>query len=202
MPWNANGTFSLAQTFGTGVAPDNQFPPKVGNTLDDLASGLNIGTIFSFSSTIAVTFATVTASVVTAGAAVIGSPTGGTISSAVNASSYYANSVAVTPNIPQNQQDANYTLVITDAQKHLYHSSATSHAWTIPANSSVAFPVGTAVSFVNDGTGTVTIPITTDTLKLAGTAGATGTRTLKTNGMATALKMTTTSWIISGSALS
>ena len=45
-----------------------------------------------------------------------------------------------------------------------------------------------------------TIAITTDTMYLAGT-GTTGTRTLAQYGMATAIKMTATTWMISGSGL-
>lgn len=106
-------------------------------------------------------------------------------------------------NIPQNSQSAAYTLVLADAGKHIYHPSAdtTARTWTIPANSSVAFPVGTAITFVNDtSAGTITIAITSDTLVLAG-AGTTGSRTLAANGMATAIKITSTRWMISGSGL-
>jgi hypothetical protein len=46
----------------------------------------------------------------------------------------------------------------------------------------------------------VTIAITSDTLLLAG-AGTTGSRTLAPFGMATAVKITSTSWIISGNGL-
>ena len=102
--------------------------------------------------------------------------------------------------IPQNSQSAAYTLVAADAGKHLYHPSAdtTARIWTIPANASVAFPVGTAVTFVNDSSaGAITIAINTDTLVLAG-AGTTGSRTLAANGQATAIKMTSTRWQISG----
>lgn len=105
--------------------------------------------------------------------------------------------------IPQNSQSAAYTLVLSDGGKHLLHPSAdtTARTFTIPANSSVAFPVGTAVTFVNqNGAGTVTIAITTDTMRLAG-AGTTGSRTLAANGVATALKVTSTEWIISGTGL-
>lgn len=108
-----------------------------------------------------------------------------------------------TKNIPQNSQSAAYTLVLADSGKHIYHPSAdtTARTFTIPANASVAFPIGTAVTFVNDtGAGVVSIAITTDTLKLAG-AGTTGTRTLAANGVATAIKITSTSWIISGTGL-
>lgn len=106
-------------------------------------------------------------------------------------------------NIAQNSQSAAYTLVLADAGKHILHPSAdtTARIWTIPANSSVAFPVGTAVTFVNQNAGgVITIAITTDTMRLAG-AGTTGSRTLAANGIATALKITSTEWIISGTGL-
>jgi hypothetical protein len=59
--------------------------------------------------------------------------------------------------------------------------------------------VGTAVTFINM-INTVTIAITTDTMYLAGT-GTTGSRTLAAYGVATAIKVTSTSWIISGNGL-
>lgn len=111
--------------------------------------------------------------------------------------------VAQIKQIYQNSQSAAYTLVLADAGKHILHPSAdtTGRTFTIPANSSVAFPVGTAVTFVNqNGAGSVTIAITTDTMRLAG-AGTTGSRTLAANGVATALKITSTEWIISGTGL-
>lgn len=106
--------------------------------------------------------------------------------------------------IPQNSKSAAYTLVISDAGKHILHPSAdtTARTFTIPANSSVAFPIGTAVTFINqNGAGTITISITTDTLRLAG-QGTTGNRTLTANGIATCVKVTSTEWIISGTGLS
>lgn len=101
--------------------------------------------------------------------------------------------------IPQNSQSTAYTLVLTDSGKHIYHPSAdtTARTWTIPANSSVAFPIGTAITFVNSiSAGNITIAITTDTLRLAG-AGTTGSRTLAPNWIATAMKVNTTEWYIS-----
>ncbi|OJU03599.1 MAG: hypothetical protein BGN87_18520 [Rhizobiales bacterium 65-79] len=90
--------------------------------------------------------------------------------------------------------------MLGDAQSQIFHpvGDTTARTWTIPANSSVAFPIGTAITFVNEnGAGVITIAITTDTMRLAG-AGTTGSRTLAANGVATALKVTSTSWIISG----
>lgn len=103
-------------------------------------------------------------------------------------------------NIPQNSQSTAYTAVLSDAGKHLLHPSAdtTARTFTIPANSSVAFAVGTALTFINqNAAGVMTIAITTDTMRLAG-AGTTGSRTLAANGVATAIKLTSTEWIISG----
>jgi hypothetical protein len=105
--------------------------------------------------------------------------------------------------IPQNSQSGNYTLVIGDSGKHIYHPAAAGagHTYTIPANASVAYPIGTALTFVNlDATNSISIAITTDTMYLAGT-GTTGTRTLGTYGVATAIKVTSTAWIISGTDL-
>ena len=107
-------------------------------------------------------------------------------------------------NIPQNSQSVAYTCVLADAGKHILHPAAdtTARTFTIPANASVPYPIGTALTFVNqNGTGgIVTIAITTDTMRLAG-AGTTGSRTLARNGVATAIKITATEWIISGSGL-
>jgi hypothetical protein len=105
--------------------------------------------------------------------------------------------------IIQNSRSADYTLVLDDAGKHILHPSAdtTARTWTIPANSAVGFPVGAVVTFINqNGAGDITIAITSDTMRLAG-AGTTGSRTLAANGMATALKITSTEWIISGAGL-
>jgi len=106
-------------------------------------------------------------------------------------------------NIPQNSQSAAYTTVLADAGKHLLHPSAdtTARTFTIDSNANVAYPIGTAITFVNqDSAGDLTIAITTDTMRLAG-AGTTGSRTLAANGIATALKVASTEWIISGTGL-
>lgn len=111
--------------------------------------------------------------------------------------------VPVIRSVPQNSKSAAYTLVAADAGLHIYHPGAdtTARIWTIPANSSVAFPIGTTVTFVNDtSAGAITIAITTDTLVLAG-SGSTGSRTLAANGIATAIKMTSTRWMINGTGL-
>lgn len=129
----------------------------------------------------------------------LGTPSSGTLT---NCTADGTNAVGFR-HIPQISQSAAYTLVLTDAGKHILHPSAdtTARIFTIPANASVAFPIGTAVTFVNQNAGgVITIAITTDTMRLAG-AGTTGSRTLAANGVATAIKLTATEWIISGTNL-
>lgn len=92
----------------------------------------------------------------------------------------------------------NYTLTLPDSATTLLHPSAdtSGRTWTIPANSSVPYPVGTELEFmVQNGAGAVTISINTDTLRLAG-AGTSGSRTLAANGWARARKIASTEWLI------
>lgn len=133
---------------------------------------------------------------VTSGGA-LGTPTSGNLSSCTSNGTDGVGAI----NVPQNSKSAAYTLVLGDAGKHIYHPSAdtTARIFTIPANSSVAFPIGTAVTFINGATaGVITIAITSDTMRLAA-IGTTGSRTLAVNGIATAVKVASTEWIISGS---
>jgi len=105
-------------------------------------------------------------------------------------------------NVPVNSQSAAYTLVLADSGKVILHpaSDANARTFTIPANSSVAYAVGTAITFINMTSQVVTIAITTDTMYLS-SAGTTGSRSLAQYGSATAIKITSTNWIISGSGL-
>ena len=105
-------------------------------------------------------------------------------------------------NAPVNSQSAAYTAVLADSGKVILHPSTDANArtFTIPANGSVAYPVGTVLTFVNMTSQVVTIAITTDTMYLAG-PGTTGSRSLAQYGMASAVKITSTTWIISGSGL-
>lgn len=100
--------------------------------------------------------------------------------------------------VPQNVQDATYGFVLSDRGKSVVHTSGSTHTWTIPANASVAFPVGSAITVSNGPSGgNVTIAITTDTLRLAG-SGTTGSRTLTAHGLATLYKYSSTVWYVAG----
>jgi hypothetical protein len=122
---------------------------------------------------------------------VTGNPAAGTTSTGTTGFGYMG--------LPQNSATTGaYGVVAADAGTHIY-SSAT-RTITIPANATIAMPVGSTVVFIAGPGATVTIAITTDTMYLAG-AGTTGSRTLAAFGMATAVKITSTSWIISGNGL-
>lgn len=104
----------------------------------------------------------------------------------------------------QNSQSAAYGFVLTDAGGQVYHPSAdtTARTWTVPANGTIAFPVGTKIDVVNDcSAGTLTIAITTDTLVFF-PAGSTGSRALAACGHATLSKIAATRWEIDGINLS
>jgi hypothetical protein len=136
----------------------------------------------------------------------LGTPAAPTATAGTNttqlATTAFVQSAIGTPGVvPVNAQSANYTAVLADAGKAIYHPIADNNArtFTIPANASVAYTIGTVISFVNL-INTVTIAITTDTMYLAG-PGTTGSRTLAAYGVCTALKVAATTWVISGTGL-
>jgi hypothetical protein len=96
--------------------------------------------------------------------------------------------------VPQNSQTASYTLALTDMGKHI---SITTGGVVIPANSSVAFPIGSTITVYNNSGTAQNISITTDTLRLSGTA-TTGTRSLAQRGLATCIKVANTEWVVTG----
>ena len=125
----------------------------------------------------------------------LGTPTSGTLANCTVDGTNFVGYL----NVPVNSQSAAYTAVIGDAGKIIFHPSTDANArtFTIPANGSVAYVIGTVLTFINMTSQVVTIAITTDTMYLAGT-GTTGNRSLAQYGIATAVKMTSTTWLISG----
>ena len=98
--------------------------------------------------------------------------------------------------MPQNSKSTTYSTVIGDVGKHIYVTSST----TITIDGSVAYPVGTTIGFISAVGVTTIIAIGTDTLYLGGT-GTTGSRSLAAYGMATAVKVESGKWFISGNGL-
>lgn len=107
--------------------------------------------------------------------------------------------------IPQVAKTATYTVALSDSGKHVYYTTiSTTTAVTIPVNASVAFPIGTVLTFINNGAagGVLTFaPQGSDTFILAGT-GASGSRSLARYGIATATKIAlsgaNSTWYFSG----
>jgi hypothetical protein len=95
-------------------------------------------------------------------------------------------------------QGSGITLALADAGKAVPNTTG---GWTIPANASIAFPVGTTIVLVNNSGSSQNVAITSDTLRLAGTA-TTGTRAIGQYGIATLYKVASTTWIISGAGVS
>ena len=109
------------------------------------------------------------------------------------------------PFIPVNSQSGAYGFVLTDGGLTVLHPTADNNArtFTIPANGTTAFPVGTCITVVNM-INTVTIAITTDTLYwIAGSGtGSTGSRTIAAGSCISLLKIDSTHWIITGNGIS
>ncbi len=101
-----------------------------------------------------------------------------------------------------NSESSNYTTILTDVGKMLLHpnGAGAGDTVTIAANASVAYQIGTAMTFVNRDSNNWSIAIASDTLIKAGST-TTGTRTLAQNGVCTALKVESTVWLISGTGL-
>lgn len=97
-------------------------------------------------------------------------------------------------NLTLNAQTGNYTLVLGDSAKQVEMNVASGNALTVPPNSSVAFPTGTAILVVQTGAGQTT---------LTPGAGVTinGTPGLKLRAQwsaATLIKRGTDTWLATG----
>lgn len=160
------------------------------------------GTTASFSGATTIGGAAVLSSTLdVVGTATMGAITGSIISGSANTLTVDGTNKVGFRHIPQQLKNSAYTLVFDDSGKHIYKNNTTAYTWTIPANSSVAFPIGAVITFINGGaSGDITITITSDTMRFAAD-GSTTDRTLAAYGVATAIKVASTTWIISGNGL-
>jgi len=192
---------------GSGAAPTFQVIPSVSQVYPGAGIAVSTGTAWTTSKasptgvivgdtdTQTLTNKTLTSPILTTPQ--LGTPASGVLSSCTVDGT---DSVGFR-NIPINSQSATYGLLLADSGKCIYHDvGAGAATYTIPANGSVAYAIGTAITFVNLSATSISIAITTDTMYLS-SAGTTGTRTLAQYGSATAIKVTSTSWLISGSGL-
>ena len=97
-------------------------------------------------------------------------------------------------------QTGDYTAVLTDQYQTLVPmNKATAVAFKLPTNASVAFPVGTVITVLNKGAGTVTISAVTSgttTVLSAGTVAA--SPTLGQYKTAACIKTATDTWYVTG----
>lgn len=185
---------------GTGAPTDATYitqTPNGGLSAEQALSDLGTGLVKNTTGTGVLSIGAAGTDYVAPGGA-LGTPSSGTLT---NCTADGTNAVGF-KNIPQNSQSANYTTVLGDAGWHIYHpvSDDNPRTYTIDSNANVPYPIGTAITFINDQN-TLTIAITADTLVWV-EDGSTGSRTLAENGMATAIKVTSTRWLISGTGLS
>ena len=98
---------------------------------------------------------------------------------------------------PQNIQNGSYTFVLADAGKQVHAFSATCN-YTIPPNSSVAFPIGTVIPILSTGATISVLEGSGVFLNRGDGTSGSGTRTVGPNSMAAITKSDTNTWIISG----
>lgn len=97
-------------------------------------------------------------------------------------------------------QTADYTAVLDDQYQVLVPmNKATAVAFKIPTNASVAYPVGTVITVLNKGVGTVTISAVTSGTTTILSAGATAAApTLGQYKSAACIKTATDTWYVVG----
>jgi hypothetical protein len=91
-----------------------------------------------------------------------------------------------------------YTTVLADANTYIDTTSASATAITIPANATVAYPVGTTIVVTQKAAGQVTVSVTTDTLNYYSPTSAGTCQTAGQWAAVTLRKVTSTGWIAYG----
>lgn len=112
-----------------------------------------------------------------------------------NGSAWVSSAPAVsTVSYPQNVQNGNYTLVLADAGKHIYSANTGAQTITIPTNASIAFPIGTLITIVNQGTTAITLSAAGVTLQNNGSNTTLGAPIINTGVALQLLKTGTNAW--------
>jgi hypothetical protein len=95
---------------------------------------------------------------------------------------------------------ADYTAVLDDQYQVLVPmNKATAVAFKLPTNASVAFPIGTAITVLNKGAGTVTISaVTPGTTTVTSAGSVSASPTLSQWKTAVCIKISTDAWVVVG----
>jgi hypothetical protein len=105
--------------------------------------------------------------------------------------------VSVPVSYPQESKTANYTLVLADAGKQLFHpaSDANIRTFTIPANSSVPFPIGTVLLFTQENGGNYFIKVDINSDTLVTNKSITGSVFVDAGNTLYCVKVSATKWL-------
>jgi len=97
-------------------------------------------------------------------------------------------------------QTADYTAVLADQYQALIPmNKATAVAFKIPTNASVAYPVGTVLTLLNKGAGTVTISaVTSGTTTVLSSGAVAASPTVAQYKTAACIKTATDTWYVVG----
>ena len=189
MPTNTDLVTDLPADFNT-------FGQGVDTSMQDLLGGTT-GQILSKASNTNMDFTWITNDVgditaVTAGTGISGGGTSG----AVTVSFDYAAGTALTLNA---QTGTTYTFVLADAAlKLVTASNAAAQTYTIPLNSSVAYPTGSQINVIAIGAGQVTI-VGAGGVTVASTGATAAQPKLRVQySAATLMKVATDSWYVVG----
>jgi hypothetical protein len=94
-----------------------------------------------------------------------------------------------------NAQTASFTLALTDKDKLIEVSNASSNILTVPTNTTAAFPIGTQIMILQTGAGQTTVAGADGTVTVNGTPGL----KLRTQwSSATLIKRATNTWVLTG----
>lgn len=100
-----------------------------------------------------------------------------------------------------NDQTATYTAVLTDNRNKLVRMNvASSNNFQIPTNASVAFPIGSVINVVQQGSGQTTIQAVTSGTTTIQSTGATATapKLRAQYSAASCIKVATDTWLVVG----
>jgi len=172
--------------------------------MDDLAGTVNLLNPTSVTSGYVLTAngtSTPVYAAITTGAAAAGTLTGTTLASNVVSSSLTSFGTAPQINLGYAAKTAAYTTVLGDNGYLLSMNNAATQAFSIPTNASVAYPIGTQINFVwITGAGQPTIQAVTSGTTTILSTGATSTapKLRVVNSVASAIKIATDTWIVTG----
>jgi hypothetical protein len=188
-----NTTQVATTAFVQQVALNNQLPLQTGNASKYLTTD---GTNASWAAIAAQVYPSAGVAIST-GSAWAASVAPGTSGNVLTSDGTAWASSALPPSAvqyPQNVQSGNYTLVLGDAGKHIYSANTGAQTITIPTNASVAFPIGTTITIVNEGTTDIFLGVSGVTVKSNTSATALSNPVLQTGNSVQLLKTGTNAW--------